>query len=103
MKTNPSVQPGSDGLVIMSDGTKYVCSVAHGGVSRIRAGKAAELIANNIPGAASMCHDAKSAGDSDESKQWSCIYITRLMNQSYQKRQYYGHLLSKNFIWNHLF
>lgn len=59
VKTENAVQPGSDGLVIMPDGTKYVCSVAHGGVSRIRPGKSAELIANNIPNAASMCYDAK--------------------------------------------
>jgi hypothetical protein len=59
VKTENAVQAGSDGLVIMPDGTKYVCSVAHGGVSRIRPGKSAELIANNIPSAASMCYDAK--------------------------------------------
>jgi len=59
LKTENAVQPGSDGLVIMPDGTKYVCSVAHGGVSRIRPGKSAELIANNIPNAASMCYDAR--------------------------------------------
>src|SRR5690606_23919349 len=58
LKTESGAQPGSDGLVIMPDGTKYVSSVAHGGVSRIRPGKSAELIANNIPNAASMCYDA---------------------------------------------
>jgi hypothetical protein len=52
------VQAGNDGLVIMSDGTKYVSSVLNGGVSRIRPGKPAELIARNIPNAASMCYDA---------------------------------------------
>ena len=40
------------------DGTKYVSSVLNGGVSRIRPGKPAELIARNIPSAASMCYDA---------------------------------------------
>lgn len=59
LKTEKAAQPGSDGLVIMTDGTKYVCSVKQGGVSRIRPGKSAELIANNIPSAASMCYDAK--------------------------------------------
>lgn len=59
LKTEKAAQPGSDGLVIMPDGTKYVCSVRHGGVSRIRPGKPAELIAKNIPSAASMCYDVK--------------------------------------------
>lgn len=58
LKTEAAAQPGSDGLVIMPDGTKYVCSVTQGGVSRIRPGESAELIANNIPSAASMCYDA---------------------------------------------
>jgi SMP-30/Gluconolactonase/LRE-like region len=56
--TERAAQPGSDGLVIMKDGTKYVSSVQNGGVSRIRPGQAAELIARNIPNAASMCYDA---------------------------------------------
>lgn len=47
-----------DGVVIMPDGTKYVSSVVLGGVSRIRPGQPAELIAQNIPNAASMCYDA---------------------------------------------
>jgi sugar lactone lactonase YvrE len=58
LKTETAAQPGSDGLVIMRDGTKYVSSVLHGGVSRIRPGRPAELIARNIPNAASMCYDA---------------------------------------------
>ena len=57
LKTETAAQPGNDGLVIMKDGTKYVSSVVQGGVSRIRDGKA-ELIARNIPSAASMCYDA---------------------------------------------
>ena len=52
------MQPGNDGLVIMPDGTKYVSSVVQGGVSRIRPGQPAELIAQNIPNPASMCYDA---------------------------------------------
>ncbi len=59
LKTEHAAQAGSDGLVIMRDGTKYVSSVRLGGVSRIRAGKPAELIATGIPSAASMCFDAK--------------------------------------------
>lgn len=58
LKTENAAQAGSDGLVIMRDGTKYVSSVINGGVSRIRPGKSAELIARNIPSAASMCYDA---------------------------------------------
>jgi hypothetical protein len=58
MKTEMAVQPGNDGLVIMKDGTKYVSSVVQGGVSRIRPGKPAELIAQNIPNPASMCWDS---------------------------------------------
>lgn len=58
LKTETAVQPASDGLVIMPDGTKYISSVRQGGVSRIRPGESAELIAKNIPSAASMCYDA---------------------------------------------
>jgi hypothetical protein len=59
VRTEHAAQAGNDGLVIMPDGTKYVSSVLNGGVSRIRAGKPAELIARNIPSAASMCYDAQ--------------------------------------------
>ena len=58
VRTENAAQPGSDGLVIMPDGTKYVSSVMQGGVSRIRPGTPAELIARNVPSAASMCYDA---------------------------------------------
>ena len=58
LKTEQAAQAGNDGLVIMADGTKYVSSVLQGGVSRLRPGQAAELIATNIPSAASMCYDA---------------------------------------------
>jgi hypothetical protein len=58
VKTEHAAQAGNDGLVIMPDGTKYVSSVLNGGVSRIRPGRSAELIATNIPNAASMCYDA---------------------------------------------
>jgi hypothetical protein len=58
LKTEQSAQDGSDGIVIMRDGTKYVSSVSKGGVSRIRPGRPAELIATGIPSAASMCYDS---------------------------------------------
>ncbi len=57
LRTEHAVQAGNDGLVIMKDGTKYVSSVTLGGVSRIRPGRPAELIAQNIPNPASMCYD----------------------------------------------
>ena len=58
LRTENAVQAGNDGLVVMPDGTKYVSSVQNGGVSRIRTGRPAELIARNIPNPASMCYDA---------------------------------------------
>jgi hypothetical protein len=58
VRTEQAAQAGNDGLVIMPDGTKYVSSVLQGGVSRIRPGQQAALIATNIPSAASMCYDA---------------------------------------------
>ncbi len=58
LTTENAVQAGNDGLVVMPDGTKYVSSVQLGGVSRIRPGQPAELIASNIPNPASMCYDA---------------------------------------------
>lgn len=57
LETEQAAQPGGDGLVIMEDGTKYVSSVGEGGISRIPPGGSAELIAENIPSAASMCYD----------------------------------------------
>lgn len=58
LNTEQAAQPGNDGLVIMPDGTKYVSSVRNGGISRIAPGGEAELIAEGIPNAASMCYDA---------------------------------------------
>jgi hypothetical protein len=58
LRTENAVQAGNDGLVILPDGTKYVSSVQNGGVSRVRPGQPAELIARNIPNPASMCYDA---------------------------------------------
>ena len=59
LKTEEAAQAGSDGIVVLPDGTKYVCSVTQGGVSRIAPGRPAELIAEGVAGAASMCYDAK--------------------------------------------
>ena len=58
VKTEKAVQSGNDGLVIMTDGTKYVSSVRLGAVSRIKPGQPAEAIAMNVPNAASMCYDS---------------------------------------------
>jgi len=58
LRTEQAVQAGNDGLVVLPDGTKYVSSVQNGGVSRIRPGRPAELIARNVPSAASMCYDS---------------------------------------------
>jgi hypothetical protein len=59
LKTEQAAQSGNDGIVIVPDGTKYVSSVRLGGVSRIRPGKPADLIATGIPSAASMCYDSQ--------------------------------------------
>jgi hypothetical protein len=58
LKTEQAAQAGNDGLVIMPDGTRYISSVREGGLQRMRAGAAAELIATGIPSAASMCFDS---------------------------------------------
>ena len=57
LKTEHAVQRGGDGIEIMPDGTKYISSVIAGGVSRIDTDGTAELIAENIPSAASICYD----------------------------------------------
>jgi len=54
-----AAESGNDGLVVTADGTKYVSSVRYGSVSKIRAGKPAEVIATGIPSAASTCYDSK--------------------------------------------
>ncbi len=58
IKSEQAAQSGSDGLVLMPDGVKFVSSVRLGGVSMMVPGKPAKLIAENIPSAASMCYDA---------------------------------------------
>jgi hypothetical protein len=59
VNTERAAQPGSDGIVIMPDGTKYISSVTQGGISKIVPGQPAELIATGVPSAASMCYDAE--------------------------------------------
>jgi hypothetical protein len=59
INTEHAAESGNDGLVVTSDGTKYVSSVRYGSVSRIRFGKDAEVIATGIPSAASMCYDSR--------------------------------------------
>lgn len=56
--TEYSAEGGNDGVVITADGTKYVSSVRYGSISRIRPGQDAEIIAEGIPSAASICYDA---------------------------------------------
>ncbi len=58
VRTEHSAESGSDGIVVLKDGTKYVSSVKFGSVSRIRPGREAEIIASGIPSAASMCYDS---------------------------------------------
>jgi len=58
VRIEQAAQKGSDGIVVMEDGTKYVSSVRHGAISRIRPGQEAEVIASGIPSAASMCYDS---------------------------------------------
>ncbi len=55
--TEMAAQTGNDGLVIMPNGVKFVSSVQLGGVSMIKPGEPATLIAENVPSAASMCYD----------------------------------------------
>jgi sugar lactone lactonase YvrE len=59
VKTEQAKEGGNDGVVILPNGTKYVSSVRFGSVSRIEPGKAAEVIAEGIPAAASMCYDSR--------------------------------------------
>ena len=58
VRVEQAAEKGSDGIVVLKDGTKYVCSVRHGSVSRIRPGEKAKIIASGIPSAASMCYDS---------------------------------------------
>lgn len=57
LRTEESVDPGNDGLVILDDGTKYVSSVRNGTIGVIRPDGSSETVASGIPSAASMCYD----------------------------------------------
>jgi hypothetical protein len=59
IRTEHAAEGGNDGIVILSDGTKYVSSVRFGSVSQIRPGEKAKVIAAGIPSAASMGYDPK--------------------------------------------
>ncbi|HBW85089.1 MAG TPA: gluconolaconase, partial [Gammaproteobacteria bacterium] len=58
VKTEHAAEGGNDGVVVLSDGTKYVSSVRYGSVSEIKPGLEARIIASGVPSAASMCYDS---------------------------------------------
>jgi len=58
VRTEQAAESGSDGVVVLPDGTKYVSSVRYGSISKLVAGKETEVIATGIPNAASMCYDS---------------------------------------------
>ena len=59
IKQEAAVEGGNDGVVVLSNGTKYVSSVRFGSVSRIDSQGNAQIIARGIPSAASMCYDSR--------------------------------------------
>lgn len=59
VRTEYAAESGSDGIVVTAKGTKYVSSVRHGSVSKLVPGEGAEIIAQGIPSAASMCYDSR--------------------------------------------
>lgn len=58
INTEHAAESGNDGIVITEDGTKYVSSVRYGSISKIVPGEDAEVIAEGIPSAASICYDS---------------------------------------------
>lgn len=78
VKTEKSTHAGNDGLVILPDGTKYVCSVREGTVARIRPDRPAELVASGIPSAASMAYDSKRNRLVIPMNDWNAITIVDL-------------------------
>jgi len=58
VRTEQAAESGSDGVVVLPDGTKYVSSVRYGSVSKLIAGEDPEVIATGIPNAASLCYDS---------------------------------------------
>jgi hypothetical protein len=59
VRTEHAAEAGSDGIVILPDGIKYVSSVRFGSVSQIHPGQPAKMIAAGIPSAASMGYDPR--------------------------------------------
>jgi len=59
VRTEFAAESGSDGVVVLPDGTKYVSSVRYGSISKLVAGEETEVIATGIPSAASMCYDSR--------------------------------------------
>lgn len=58
IKTEKAAEKGSDGVVILKDGAKYISSVRHGIISGIKEGENVATVATGIPHAASMCYDS---------------------------------------------
>lgn len=58
VRTEYAAESGSDGIVVLPDGTKYVSSVRYGSVSKLVEGEETTVIAAGIPSAASMCYDS---------------------------------------------
>lgn len=59
VRTEFAAEAGSDGVVVLPDGTKYVSSVRYGSISKLVEGEETEVIATGIPSAASMCYDSR--------------------------------------------
>jgi sugar lactone lactonase YvrE len=57
VKSETTIDPGNDGLVILADGTKYISSVQRGRIARMKPGQPAEEIASGVPSPASICLD----------------------------------------------
>jgi len=85
LNTEQSTVDGNDGLVILPDGTKYVCSVVHGTVARIRKSQKAESIASDILSAASMCYDSKQYRLVIPMNDWNAITIVELEPAKYSR------------------
>ncbi|HDZ08612.1 SMP-30/gluconolactonase/LRE family protein [Pseudohongiella sp.] len=58
INTEYAAESGNDGIIVTEDGTQYVSSVRYGSISRIVPGGEAEVIAEGIPSAASICYDS---------------------------------------------
>ncbi|WP_052094562.1 SMP-30/gluconolactonase/LRE family protein [Pseudohaliea rubra] len=58
VRVEEAAEAGSDGVVVLPDGTKYVSSVRFGSISKLVPGEEARVIAAGIPDAASLCYDS---------------------------------------------